>query len=434
MLNLEKVNKFLEDMNRSTSSNNKVEVIRNCEKDIKRLLYYTYNNFLQFNIKPKNLEKNISLCNRDTRFNDLFELLDSLNQRLITGHKAIEESNGFILNNKEYKDILYLILERNLKIRASVKLINKAIPGLIPTFNVALANKFDEKTKKKVDLEKDVWYVSRKLDGVRCLIVVDEKGKAKSYSRAGKQFHTLSLVEKEIESLGFKNVVYDGEMCIVDNNNNEDFQRMMKEINRKNHTIVKGLFQVFDYIPYRMFSKGYGEVGTLSQRIKSLSNIIYDTNIELKHVKLLSQIPVNNWNEFDELNSKAIDLGWEGLMIRKNDLYKGKRSNDILKVKKFHDAEYIVKDITVGPFRYVKSGKEIEEDMLTAVIIEHKGNKVNVGSGFTIQQRQDFYKNPDCIKEKTITVQYFEESQNQNGEFSLRFPVIKIIHGNKREV
>ena len=48
--------------------------------------------------------------------------------------------------------MLYLILDRNLKIRASVKLINKALPGLIPTFNVALANKYDEKTKKKVDV------------------------------------------------------------------------------------------------------------------------------------------------------------------------------------------------------------------------------------------------------------------------------------------
>jgi len=57
----------------------------------------------------------------------------------------------------------------------------------------------DEKTKKKVDFKKDVWYVSRKLDGVRCIIVVDEKGKAKSFSRSGKQFHTLSEVENEIK-------------------------------------------------------------------------------------------------------------------------------------------------------------------------------------------------------------------------------------------
>ena len=48
------------------------------------------------------------------------------------------------------------------------------------------------------DLKNNIWYLSRKLDGVRCLIVVDEKGKAESFSRAGKQFSTLTLIEKEI--------------------------------------------------------------------------------------------------------------------------------------------------------------------------------------------------------------------------------------------
>ena len=33
---------------------------------------------------------------------------------------------------------------------------------------------------------------------------------------------------------------------------------------------------------------------------------------------------------------------------------------------------------------------------------------------------------------KTITVQYFEESQNQDGEYSLRFPVLKYIYDEKR--
>ena len=275
-MNSKNLYNFLEEMNSSNSSNQKISTIHKYieNKEVTKALYYTYNTFLQFNIKPKVLEKRKDLCNKYTKFNSLFELLDSLNLRLITGHKAIEETNGFILNNPELKDILYLILDRNLKIRVSTKLINKAIPGLIPTFNVALANKYDDKSKKKINLEKDIWYVSRKLDGVRCIIVVDEKGKAKSFSRAGKQFNTLSLVEKEIESLGVKNVVFDGEMCIVNDKGDEDFQSIMKEIGRKNHTISNGLFQVFDFIPYRMFSKGYGEAGILSQRINSLNKII----------------------------------------------------------------------------------------------------------------------------------------------------------------
>ena len=430
---INEINNFITQMNSSTSTNDKVDIMRLSSRDVRRVLYYTYNSFMQYNVTTKVLEKKKELCNANTKFVSIFGLLDSLNERLITGHKAIEETNGFILNNPEYSSLLHLILDRNLKIRVSVKLINKALPGLIPTFNVALAAKYDDKTKKKVDFNKDVWYVSRKLDGVRCLVVVDEKGKAKSYSRAGKQFHTLSLVEKEIESLGFKNVVYDGEMCIVDDNNNEDFQSIMKEIKRKNHTIKNGLFQVFDYIPYRMFSKGNGDVGTFSQRTSTLSNIIYGTDIELKYVKLLSQTPVNNWSEFNRLNSKASDLGWEGLMLRKNSLYKGKRSNDILKVKTFFDSEYKVEGLKFGPFRYIKEGKEVEEEMLTAVTIKHKENKVNVGSGFTIEQRKRFYSKPTEIHGKVITVQYFEETKNQNGDYSLRFPVIKVIHGNERK-
>ena len=428
---INEVNAFLEEMNKSTSSNDKVKTILTADKNVRKVLYYTYNNFLQYYVTPKLLDKRQDLTQNYTKFDSIFQLLESLNQRLITGHRAIKEINGYIYCNPEIKDLLYLILDRNLKIRASVKLINKALPGLIPTFNVALANKYDEKTKKKVNFEKDVWYVSRKLDGVRCLIIVDDKGKAKSFARSGKQFHTLSLVEKELEELGVKNVVYDGEMCIVDEEGNEDFQSIMKEIGRKDHVIQNGLFQIFDFIPYRMFSKGYGETGLFSQRVFALQNLMLGK--QHKMIDYLEQVPVSSFEELDALTVTASKKGWEGLMIRKNEVYQGKRSNDILKVKTFYDAEYKVVDTFTGPLRYINEGLEIEEEMLSGVAIEHKGNIVRVGSGFTIDQRKHLFKNPQDILGKTITVQYFEESKNQDGEFSLRFPVIKVIHGNERK-
>jgi len=428
---INEINTFIQEMNKTTSSNDKITLITVAPKSVRRVLYYTYNSFLQYYITPKVLDKKKELVNKDTKFVCMFNLLESLNQRLITGHKAIKEVNGFILNNPELKDLLFLVLERNLKVRASVKLINKALPGLIPTFNVALANKYDEKTKKKISFEKDVWYVSRKLDGVRCLIIVDEKGKARSYARSGKQFHTLSLVEKELEDLGVKNIVYDGEMCIVDEKGNEDFQNIMKEIGRKDHTIQNGLFQIFDFIPYRMFSKGYGESGTFSQRVFALQNLLLGK--ALNNIDFLEQIPVTSFEELDKLTQTATKKGWEGLMIRKNVPYQGKRSNDILKVKTFHDSEYEVKDVFFGPLRYIKEGVEVEEEMLSGVAVEHKGNTVRVGSGFTIDQRKYLFNNPNEILGKTITVQYFEESKNQDGEYSLRFPVIKVIHGEERK-
>jgi DNA ligase-1 len=88
----------------------------------------------------------------------------------------------------------------------------------------------------------------------------------------------------------------------------------------------------------------------------------------------------------------------------------------------------------MGPFRYILNGKEHEETMLSCVTINHKGYSVRVGSGFSIEQRQEFYKNPRKILGQIITVQYFTESKNQDGGLSLRFPTFKILHGSSRTI
>ena len=48
------------------------------------------------------------------------------------------------------QDLVFCILDKNLKTRTGADLINKAIAGCVPTFKVALANSYD-KQKSKVD-------------------------------------------------------------------------------------------------------------------------------------------------------------------------------------------------------------------------------------------------------------------------------------------
>ena len=69
--------------------------------------------------------------------------------------------------------------------------------------------------------------------------------------------------------------------------------------------------------------------------------------------------------------------------------------------------------------------------MLSQVWIEHKGHKVKVGSGFTQEQRLQYVDG--SIVGKTITVQYFEETKNDKGGISLRFPTVKHIYENERD-
>jgi DNA ligase-1 len=119
-------------------------------------------------------------------------------------------------------------------------------------------------------------------------------------------------------------------------------------------------------------------------------------------------------------------------MLRKNVGYEGKRSKNLVKVKKFHDAEYEVIDYDTDTAEVVRNGRSETIEMLSQVWIEHKGHKVKVGSGWTQDQRLQYMDG--SIVGKTITVQYFEETTNDKGGISLRFPTVKVVHGDKREV
>jgi len=86
------------------------------------------------------------------------------------------------------------------------------------------------------------------------------------------------------------------------------------------------------------------------------------------------------------------------------------------------------------PQRVIVEGQEVVEDVLSAVIVTHKGGRVKVGSGFSLDERRKYFKDPSGILGSIITVQYFEETVDQDGNNSLRFPVFKANHGKKREV
>lgn len=428
---IQEFNDFLSKMNSSTSSNNKVELIKNTSDFIKEVLHYTYNPYYHFGVSSKLAKKRSDLV--DQNDDDLFHMLDKLRRRQITGHNAISAINGFIAKNPDMSDLLFSILDKDLKIRCGAKLINKGVPGLIPEFSVALADTFNEKTSTKIKFEKE-WFVSRKLDGVRCLTIIDDVGNISFFSRSGKEFETLDNVKNEIAELGLTSVVLDGEICKFDfKDNTEDFQGIIKEIRRKNHVIDNVTYYLFDMIKLDDFNNKKSST-LFKDRLNQLSNTL---NKDFKYLKILEQIPVKSLNEMnkfiDDFKKDENRNNWEGLIARKNSFYQGKRSRDILKIKTFHDAEYVVQSVIFGPFRHVKDNVEIEDEMLSAVVIEHKGNLVQVGSGFSIEQRQYYHQYPEDILGKTITVQYFEESQNQLGEYSLRFPVIKNVYEGTRD-
>ena len=429
---MQELRQFVNQMQATSSSLDKVEILKKQSIFIKLVLRHTYDPYKQYHVTSKTCKKNSDLSNPNNIHDTIFDLLDDLTNRKYTGHDAIAMVNSFAAQNPGYEDLIYNIIDKDLEIRAGAKVLNKAIPGLIPTFNVALAQSYEGKCDWN-----DNWYASRKLDGVRCLAVVDDKGKCTLYSRMGKEFTTLDKVKHAIEATSIINTVFDGEICLLDENGDEDFQSVMKELRRKNHQIENPVFMMFDMIHKSDFDNNKS-TDKLSNRLHTLRTFIdYDMSEHANNFHLgttlryLDQYVVTDDKHFDTWAKMATDNNWEGFMLRKDVGYEGKRGKNLLKVKKFFDAEYKVVDCDVAPMSVVRDGKEAQEVMLAQVYIEHKGYKVKVGSGFSQEQRIK-YMTEDIVG-KTITVQYFEETHNDKGGISLRFPTVKHIYNNERD-
>lgn len=414
-----RIENFIEEMRATSSSTDKVQIIMEASPFVHKVLEYTYNPFKQFYITSKTCIKNSHLKERHGL--DLFEVLDKLMNRVVTGHDAIKLVNGL------EDESIYKIIDKNLDIRVGDKVINKAVPGLIPTFSVALAKEYDG----KCDWQNDNWWASRKLDGVRCLAVVNYEGECTLYSRMGKELTTLNKVKEAIEATGIINTVFDGEICLIDENGNEDFQGVMKQLRRKDHQIENPAYMIFDMIHKPNFDNQKGGP-ILSERLAALRGFLTGRFITTNILRYTDQFQITDGRHFDKWGQIATDNNWEGFMIRKDVSYEGKRTKNLLKVKKFHDAEYVVVDYDNDDHEVVRDGRSETIKMLAQVWIEHKGHKVKVGSGWSQEQRLQYMDG--SIVGKVITVQYFEETKNDKGGISLRFPTVKVVHGDKREV
>ena len=411
-----RIENFIEKMRATSSSTDKVQIIKEASPFVHKALEYTYNPFKQFYVTSKTCIKNSHLKERHSL--DLFEVLDKLTNREVTGHDAIKLVNGL------EDESIYKIIDKNLDIRAGDKVINKAVPNLIPTFSVALAKEYDGKCDWN-----DGWHASRKLDGVRCLAVVDFEGKCTLYSRMGKELTTLNKVKEAIEATGIINTVFDGEICLIDENGNEDFQGIMKQLRRKDHQIENPAYMIFDMIYKPEFDNQKGNE-TLSERLSKLRGWLQGRFINPNILRYTEQFTITDNDHFNYWSEMPTQEGWEGIMLRKDVGYEGKRTKNLLKVKKFFDAEYKVIDFDIDDHEIVVNGRSETVPMLSQVWIEHKGHKVKVGSGWTHEQRLKYIDG--SIVGKIITVQYFEETNNDKGGISLRFPTVKIVHGEKR--
>ena len=359
------------------------------------------------------------------------ELANKLIARELTGHAARDsiELTMNIATTEQWNMFYRRILIKDLRCGTSEKTVNKVAKQFpqytIPTFTCSLAHD-SAKHEKKMSGKKQI---EIKLDGVRVITIV-RGNKVEMFSRNGKQFHNFGHIITEIEAVLAVNpapydLVLDGEVMSA------DFQDLMKQLHRKDgKQSTDAVLHLFDMLPLDKFKEGTWDKPQ-STRSLYTSHWVRDNAEQLAHVQALDWEDVDldtpeGQERFVQLNKAAVDGGYEGVMIKDIDApYECKRTHSWLKAKPFIEVTLEVIEVEEGTGR--NKGK------LGAVVCsgtdDGKDIRVNVGSGFTDDNRSSFWARRDALIGQLVEVRADAITQNQDKTYSLRFPRFKTFRG-----
>ena len=362
------------------------------------------------------------------------ELAEALYRRELTGHAArdaIELAMG-VATQRQWNQFYRRILIKDMRAGFSEKTVNKVAKKFpqyrVPVFECQLAHDAANHDSKLTGIK----LVEKKLDGVRCLTVVDYENKTVvQYTRNGKVLENFSHVTDYlagfIQEFG-RSYVLDGEIM------SGSFNELMKQVHRKDNVAASdAVLNLFDIIPLVEFKQGKSTMGQRrrSAFLKGFENIFNDSGI-------ITIVPQKQFNldsmieeiEFKDYMKAMIAEGYEGVMVKDPDaVYECKRSVAWLKIKPFIEVSLTVTGVEEGTGRNV--GK------LGAIVCEGvddgKRIVVNVGSGFTDEQRAEYWAAKDALVAQVVEVRADATSQSQDSEdtYSLRFPRFLRFRGFK---
>lgn len=344
--------------------------------------------------------------------------------RQITGNTARNLVNHLMLSStkEQWNGWYRRILIKDLRCGVSEKTLNKVVEKkwpryAVPIFSCQLAHD-SANHESKVSGQK---LIEVKLDGVRVLTVVYPDGRVDQFSRNGKELVNFPHIKEQIAT-AFKDeeepMVLDGEIM------SSSFQDLMKQVHRKDNVEAgDAILNLFDIIPLADFEKGFWNCSQ-TERSKKVTNWVHDRQHLMPNVSVLGQELVDlNTQEgqelFKKINSQAIAGGYEGIMIKDPDApYECKRSHAWLKLKPFIEVSLEVTHVEEG------TGKNIGRlgAFICSGMDDGKTITVNVGSGFSDDQRINFWNNRHQLLNQVVEVRADAVTQNQDGSYSLRFP------------
>ena len=270
---------------------------------------------------------------------------------------------------------------------------------------------------KPIDYSKPT-FIQPKLDGVRCVIQSDKCQISKyrtvnAYSRTGKEWKNIDHILEQLVPFfdKFPNVILDGELYNHDLRDN--FEKIISLVRKTKPTdedrleaSKKTQFHCYDIIDEELPFNQRNE--SINQSLMLLGDSI--------HI-------VDTRDIFDEKMAKAfhkVNLkdGYEGSIVRTNDVYACKRSHNLRKFKDFSDAEATIIGYEEGKGKRTGHlGKFIMQD--------DDGNQFGCppGKGYNYRDMKDILKDIHKYMGQRATFTYFERTKAG----SYRHPLFKTI-------
>lgn len=313
---------------------------------------------------------------------DQFVLLDKLSMREISGNAAPYAVSQMCQRLTPVSaEMFKRILLKDLRIGLGAASINKAFPGLVPEHKVMLAKPLEWHRVKYPCVS------TVKLDGVRAIY-----RDGVFYTRNGKILHGLEALAGRLSGAP----VLDGELVCpgLDFQTSSGSLRSFAETpNAQFYIIDVPEHPSKDFISRMLIASWWGAVDG--------------------PIHCIPWVPVHTAADIELHYQNVLALGYEGVVVKPMEYeYVNKRSFDWMKLKAINTVDARIVDIFEGTGKYSSSAGGVIIQMPDSEVL------VRVGSGFSDEQRDHIYADPDMFIGRMIEVKYHEVTPDG----SLRHP------------
>jgi len=254
-------------------------------------------------------------------------------------------------------------------------------------------------------------FMQPKLDGVRCLIQYD-KGKVTAYSRTGKQWKNIEHITSSLEDWFKSNqtTILDGEL--YNHDLRDDFETIISLVRRQTPDDID-MLESRDLVQFHCYDIIHPDNSPFEDRNRFVKYCVEQSS---PYVHVVNTLLCASDEDAKEIHAVNLACGFEGSILRTNDVYKFGRSWSLRKFKDFHDAEATL-------IAWVEGKGKRKGTVGKFMAVDADGNEF----GMPVMDKFDYLqKNFRKMRNwvgKTATFTYFERTKAN----SYRHPLFKCI-------